>query len=114
MVRWPQPAGPARGDIWLAALDPMVRAEIQKTRPCVVISPPEMHDHLRTVLAAPMTTGNRPAPFRVPVRFAEKEGLILLDQIHALDKQRLVKHLGMIDTRTLRATLDRLQDIFAE
>ncbi|MFL5251821.1 MAG: type II toxin-antitoxin system PemK/MazF family toxin [Rhodopila sp.] len=114
MVRRPHPTGPARGDIWLAALDPTVGAEIQKTRPCVVISPPEMHDHLRTVLAAPMTTGNRPAPFRIPVRFAEKEGLILLDQIRALDKQRLVKRLGSIDTRTLRATLGRLQDIFAE
>jgi mRNA interferase MazF len=121
MVRRPVPAeraqpqaGPARGDIWLAALDPATGAEIQKTRPCVIISPPEMHDHLRTVLAAPMTTGNRPAPFRIPVRFEEKSGLILLDQIRALDKQRLVKRLGAIDARTLRMTLVRLQAVFAE
>ena len=52
----------ARGDIWLAAMDPAVGSEIRKTRPCVVISPPEMHDHLRTVIVAPMTTGSRPAP----------------------------------------------------
>ncbi len=103
-----------RGDIWLAALDPTIGAEIQKTRPCVIISPPEMHDHLRTVLAAPMTTGSRPAPFRVPVRFDDKTGLILLDQIRALDKQRLVKRLGAIDARTFRMMLDRLQAVFAE
>jgi mRNA interferase MazF len=121
MVRRPVPArhappedGPARGDIWLVALDPTLGAEIQKTRPCVIISPSEMHDHLRTVLAAPMTTGGRPAPFRVPVRFEERAGLILLDQIRALDRQRLVKRLGAVDMRTLRATLGRLQDIFAE
>jgi mRNA interferase MazF len=113
-MRRAQPAGPVRGDIWLAALDPTVAVKIQKTRPCVVISPPEMHDHLRTVLTAPMTTGNRPAPFRIPIRFKEKARLILLDQIRALDKQRLVKRLGTIDARTLRATFSRLQDIFAE
>jgi mRNA interferase MazF len=69
----------ARGDVWLAALDPTVGSEIQKTRPCVIISPPEMHDHLRTVTVAPMTTGSRSAPFRVPVTFQGKNGLILLD-----------------------------------
>jgi mRNA interferase MazF len=114
MVKRPGLAGPARGDIGLAALEPTIGAEIQKTRPCVIISPPEMHDHLRTVLAAPMTTGNRPAPFRIPVRFEQKQGLILLDQIRALDKQRLVKRLGAIDVRTLRLTLGKLQDVFAE
>ena len=103
----------ARGDIWLVILDPTIGAEIQKTRPCVIVSPPEMHDHLRTVLAAPMTTGNRPAPFRVPVRFEQKSGLILLDQIRALDRQRLTKRLGAIDAATLRLTLARLQAVFA-
>lgn len=112
--RTPQPVRPARGDVWLAVLDPAVGAEIQKTRPCVIVSPPELHDHLRTVLAVPMTTDSRPAPFRIPVRFAEKTGLILLDQIRALDKQRLIKRLGAIDARTLRATLGRLQAVFAE
>jgi mRNA interferase MazF len=121
MVRRPAPGGlgqplisVARGDIWLTALDPTIGSEIQKTRPCVIISPPEMHNHLRTVLAAPMTTGNRSAPFRIQVRFEGKAGLVLLDQICALDKQRLVKRLGAIDARTLHVTLGRLQDIFAE
>ncbi len=114
MVRPPAAAGPARGDIWLATLDPSVGAEIQKTRPCVVVSPPEMHDHLRTVLVAPMTTASRPAPFRIPVDFAGKTGLILLDQIRALDRQRLVGRLGTVGGPTLRATLATLQDVFAE
>ncbi len=73
-----------------------------------------MYDHLRTVLAAPMTTGSHPAPFRILVRFEEKAGLILLDQIRALGKQRLMKRSGAVDARTLRMTLGRLQAVFAE
>jgi mRNA interferase MazF len=64
----------ARGEVWLAALDPTVGSEIQKTRPCVIVSPPEMHDFLRTVTVAPMTTGNRPAPYRIPLNFAARKG----------------------------------------
>lgn len=103
-----------RGEIWLAALDPTVGSEIQKTRPCVVVSPAEMHDYLRTVIVAPMTTGSKPAPFRVPISFHRKRGLILLDQIRTLDKTRLVKKLGAASGKTLVATLSTLQEIFAE
>ena len=74
------------GEIWLAQLDPTVGREIQKTRPCVVISPQEMNEHLQTVIVAPMTTGSRPAGFRVPVGFQGKQGLIVLDQIRTLDR----------------------------
>jgi mRNA interferase MazF len=81
----------ARGDVWLVALDPTLGSEIRKTRPCVVLSPPELHDHLRAVIIAPMATASRPAPFRIPVSFRRKHGLILLDQIRAVDKARLVK-----------------------
>ena len=103
-----------RGDIWLAALDPTVGSEIQKTRPCVVVSPPELHDHLRTAIVAPMTTGSKPAPFRIPVTFKRKNGLILLDQIRTLDKQRLVKRLGAVRPATLGDTLAALQDLFTQ
>jgi mRNA interferase MazF len=102
-----------RGDVWLAALDPTVGSETRKTRPCVIISPPEMHDHLRTALAAPMTTGSHPAPYRIPVRFQRQEGLILLDQIQALDKSRLVRRLGAVSPATLAAVLDALGRVFA-
>lgn len=103
-----------RGEVWLAALDPAVGSEIRKTRACVVVSPPEMHDYLRTVIVAPMTTGSRPAPFRIPVHFGGKRGLILLDQVRTLDKTRLVKRLGSTSRKTLAATLNTLQEVFAE
>ncbi|WP_175712427.1 type II toxin-antitoxin system PemK/MazF family toxin [Burkholderia ambifaria] len=103
-----------RGEVWLVALDPTLGSEIQKTRPCVVVSPPEMHDHLRTVIVAPMTSKGRAAPFRIPVTFKRKQGLILLDQIRAVDKVRLVKKEGSVADKTLLDTLRTLQEVFAE
>lgn len=104
---------PRRGEIWLAALDPTLGSEIQKTRPCVVVSPGEMNEHLRTVVVAPMTTGSRPAPFRVPIVFQRRSGLILLDQLRTLDRQRLARRLGAVKPATLAAVLDALQAMFA-
>jgi mRNA interferase MazF len=103
----------ARGDVWLVALDPTVGSEIRKSRPCVVISPAEMHDHLRTVIVAPMTTGARPAPFRISLTFGGKKGLILLDQLRTLDKVRLVRKLGAVSSSTLSSVLRTLQEVFA-
>jgi mRNA interferase MazF len=103
-----------RGEIWLVNLDPTVGSEIRKTRPCVVISPPELHDYLRTVMVAPMTTGSHPAPFRIAVRHAGKDGLILLDQIRAIDKFRLVKRSGALTASRLSATLATLREVFEE
>ena len=103
-----------RGEIWLVNLDPTVGSEIKKSRPCVVVSPAEMHDHLRTVIIAPMTTKSRPAPFRIPVTHRGQRGLILLDQIRAVDKVRLMNKLGVVSAKTLAATLDTLQEVFAE
>jgi len=94
------------------ALDPTLGTEIQKTRPCLIVSPPELHDHLRAVIVAPMTTGSRPAGFRIPLAFKGQEGLILLDQIRTVDKQRLVKRLGTVAEPVLVATLDRLCELF--
>ena len=104
---------PQRGDIWLAALDPTLGSEIQKTRPCVVVSPPEMNDFLRTIVVAPMTTGSRPAPYRIPVTFQRRNGLILLDQLRTVDRLRLVKRLGVVKPTTLTSVLDGLQAMFA-
>lgn len=101
------------GDIWLARLDPTVGSEIQKARPCVVISPDEMNAHLRTVIVAPMTTGSRPARFRVALTFKGKQGLIVLDQMRALDRARMLKRLGALRPATLAATLQTLQAMFA-
>jgi mRNA interferase MazF len=73
-----------------------------------------MHDHLRTVLVAPMSTAGREAPFRIGVTHGGRKGLILVDQVRAVDKTRLAKKLGIVPAKTLTATLKTLQDVFAE
>jgi mRNA interferase MazF len=103
-----------RGDVWLARLDPTEGREIRKTRPCLIISPYELHDFLDIVVIAPMTTGSRPAPYRLPVNFSGKKGFILLDQIRTIDKRRLTRRLGAISRRDLSATLALLQELFSE
>jgi mRNA interferase MazF len=103
-----------RGDIWLVALDAAAGTELREARPCLVVSPDEMHDHLRTVIVAPMTTGGHAAPFRVPLRHARKRGLVLLDQLRTVDKVRLVRRLGAASSTTLRETLSVLREVFAD
>ena len=103
-----------RGEIWLVALDPTVGSGIKKSRPCVIVSPPELNQHLRTVIVAPMTSRGFPAPFRVPLTHAGTKGLIVLDQIRAVDQIRLIKRLGAITAKTLSLVLSTLQEVFAE
>lgn len=102
----------ARGDVWLVNLDPTVGSEIRKSRPCVVVSPPELHDHLKTVIVAPMTSQGFAAPFRVPLKFQGTSGLLVLDRIRSVDKVRLAKKLGTVQPATLKKTLQTLQEIF--
>jgi mRNA interferase MazF len=104
----------ARGDVWLARLDPTEGREIQKTRPCLVVSPPDIHDFLDVVIVAPMTTGSGPAPYRIDVIFNEKENRILPDQIRTIDKKRLLRRLGEIDRKTMSTVLGTLRGMFAE
>ena len=103
-----------RGEIWLVNLDPTIGSEIKKSRPCVVVSPAELNDHLRTAIVAPMTSKGFAAPFRVPVTHAGTKGLILLDQVRTVDKVRLAKRLGSVSAKTLSAALSTLQEVFAE
>lgn len=103
-----------RGEIWLVCLDPTVGSEIQKTRPCVVVSPAELNDNLRTVIVAPMTSKGFEAPFRVPVTHGGTKGLILLDQLRTVDKARLIKRAGTVNAKTLHNTLTTLQEVFTE
>lgn len=105
--------GVKRGDVWLVVLDPTVGSEIQKIRPYVVISPEEMHNHLRTVIVAPMTTAGHDAPFRILVRHGGRRGRILLDQIRAIDKIRLTRRTGELSRAKLHETLAVLQEMFA-
>ncbi len=103
-----------RGEIWLVALDPTVGSEIKKSRPCVIVSPPELNQHLRTVIVAPMTSKGFVAPFRVPATHAGTKGLIVFDQLRTVDKIRLVKRLGAVNAKTLSTVLITLQEVFAE
>ncbi|XAH26307.1 type II toxin-antitoxin system PemK/MazF family toxin [Xylophilus sp. GW821-FHT01B05] len=99
--------------MWLVNLDANVGSEIKKFRLCVVASPAELNDHLRTVIVAPMTPKGFEAPFRVPVTHAGTKGLIVLDQLRAVDKVRLARKLGAVSAKTLTATLVTLQEVFA-
>jgi mRNA interferase MazF len=104
----------SRGEIWLSRLDPTEGREIRKTRPCVIISPLEIHDHLDIVLVSPMTTGSRPAAYRIPTVFQGKEGLILLEQTRVLDKRRLARRVGELDRKTLSRVLQTMREMFSE
>lgn len=103
----------SRFDVYLIRLDPTQGREIRKTRPCLIISPDEMNQHIDTVIIAPMTTKGRPYPTRVPVRFKGKSGQIVLDQIRTVDKSRLVKRVGKIDELTRTQVLTLLAELFA-
>jgi mRNA interferase MazF len=102
-----------RFDVALVQLDPTRGSEIQKTRPCVVISPDELNQSLRTVIVAPMTTGGHAYPWRVPVTFAGKAGHIALDQVRTVDQIRLLKLLGQLDAAPAERTLQVLAEMFA-
>jgi mRNA interferase MazF len=103
-----------RGDVHLVRLDPTVGSEVQKTRPCLVVSPDELNEHLRTVIVAPMTTGGHAYPWRVPCRFQNRSGFVALDQVRTVDGERLVKRLGRLSPGTTTAVLETLQEMFEE
>ena len=102
-----------RFDVYLTNLDPTVGSEIQKTRPCLVISPDEMNTHIRKVIVAPMTKPGKDYPTRVACTFKKKKGQIVLDQIRTIDKTRLVKRLGTIDPETQLKVITTLQRLFS-
>ena len=102
-----------RFDVYLINLDPTVGSEIQKTRPCLIVSPDEMNRHIRTVIVAPMTTAGKDYPTRVSCKFKKKKGQIVLDQIRTIDKTRLVKKLGSINPETQLEVISVLQRLFA-
>jgi mRNA interferase MazF len=101
-----------RFEIWLVQLDPTRGSEIKKTRPCVVISPDEMFA-LKTAIVAPMTSKGFSYPTRIQYTFQGKKGLILLDQMRAIDKSRLIQKLGVISKSTQIKIINCLQELFA-
>jgi mRNA interferase MazF len=102
-----------RFEVYLINLDPTIGSEIQKTRPCLVISPDEMNRFIKTVIVAPMATKGTAYPTRVAGKFQGKHGQIVLDQIRTVDKRRLVRRLGKIDKQTQTEVLSILSEMFA-
>lgn len=103
---------PSRGEVYLIELDPSRGSEIRRTRPCVVVSPDELNHHLRTVTVAPMTKGGHAYPFRPPVRFGGKTGRVALDQLRAVDRERLRKRLGILTSANLAAVFAVIAEMF--
>jgi mRNA interferase MazF len=101
-----------RGEVHLIGLDPTRGSEIKKTRPCVIVSPDELNAYLQTVIVAPLTSAGRPYPFRVPCRFENKPGLVVLDQIRTVDRARLLHRLGVLPGATLAGVLRLLREMF--
>ena len=102
-----------RFDVYLVNLDPTIGSEIQKTRPCLVISPDEMNRNIRTVIIAPMTSVQKEYPTRVSCTFRKKQGQVVLDQVRTVDKARLIQKLGTIDSKAQFDVISVLQRLFA-
>jgi len=102
-----------RFDVFLVGLDPTVGSEIQKTRPCLIVSPDEMNANIRTVIVAPMTSSIEEYPTRVSCTFRKKNGQIVLDQVRTIDKSRLMRKLGTIDSKAQLGVVSVLQRMFA-
>ena len=102
-----------RFDVFMVGLDPAVGSEIQKTRPCLVVSPDEMNENIRTVIVAPMTSATNKYPTRISCRFRKKTGQIALDQIRTIDKSQLIGRLGTIDSKAQLDVVSVLQRMFA-
>ena len=103
-----------RFDVYLIVLNPTVGSEIQKTRPCLIISPDEMNRYISTVIVAPMTTRGKSYPSRVACKFQGKKGYVVLDQIRTVDKSRLARKLGRIRKDNQQEVLSVIAEMFSE
>jgi mRNA interferase MazF len=103
----------ARGEVYLVRLDPTQGSEVRKTRPCLVVSPDELNENLRTVMVAPMTTGGQPYPWRVQCRFQGRNGFVATDQLRTVDIERLARRLGRLAGKSVTTVLTVLQEMFA-
>jgi mRNA interferase MazF len=102
----------SRGDIWLVLPD-TASGPPSDPHPCVILSPPEIHDYLGVVTVAPITQGSRPAAYRVPLGFSDA-GMIRLEQIRTIEKRALTRQVGALERGTLEATLATLREMFAD
>jgi mRNA interferase MazF len=98
----------------LVNLNPSVGSEIQKTRPCVIISPDEMNKYLRTVVVAPMTTRMKRYPTRVAVKHGSKKGMIAIDQIRTIDKSRIVRVFEKLSITEIKRCKEVIRETFVD
>ncbi len=98
----------------MVRLDPTTGSEVRKTRPCLIVSPNELNEHLRTAIVAPLTTGGHAYPWRVSCRFQNRSGHVALDQLRTVDTERLVRRLGLLSSDTLGSVLEVLQEMYTE
>jgi mRNA interferase MazF len=113
VTRGPSSGPVRRFDVHLVALDPTTGSEIQKTGPCLIVSPDEMNRHLRTLIIAPMTSKGKRYPSRVPCRFDGRDGLVVLDRLRTIDRARLVGRLGRLEPQTCETVIETLQEMFS-
>ncbi|WP_016990509.1 type II toxin-antitoxin system PemK/MazF family toxin [Flavobacterium sp. ACAM 123] len=104
----------AQYSIVLVNLDPTLGSEIQKTRPCVIVSPNEMNKHLNTIIIAPMTSSIKVYPTRIPVNHNEKKGMIAIDQIRTVEKKRIINVLGKLNTTEIKRTKVIIKETFVD
>ncbi len=102
-----------RGDVCLIELDPTRGSEIRKTRPCLVVSPDELNQYLRTLIVVPMTTAGHAYPWRISCRFQNRSGFVAVDQLRTVDTQRIAKRLGRISSNALLSVLNILREMFS-
>ena len=100
--------------IYLVNLEPTIGHEIKKTRPCVIISPDEMNQHISTIIIAPMTTKSHSYPTRVPLTFKGKKGWIVLDQIRTVDKRRAIKKIGKLSPNKIAEVKNVINEMLVE
>ncbi|WP_353191160.1 type II toxin-antitoxin system PemK/MazF family toxin [Pandoraea pnomenusa] len=103
-----------RGEVWVVSLDPAVGSETKKTRPCVVVSPEDMHRQQQTVIVAPLTSSPQASRFRIPTMFRGQPGAVNVGQVRTIDRRRLVRRTGALDVSSLRGTLSGLRNAFAD
>ena len=104
---------PRLDEVWLVSLGPAEGSEMQKTRPCLVVSPKETNRYLWTVIVAPITTTQRPYPTRIALTFQGRRGQVALDQLRAVDRKRLVRKLGRVSSKTAETVSTALVELFA-
>jgi mRNA interferase MazF len=84
-----------------------------QTRPCVVVSPDEINDNISSVIIAPIDAARNKYPTRVEIEFLNKKRSIVLEQLRTVDKSRLTKKVGELESAECETVLSVLQEMFA-